>query len=60
MRWTGVYIPLLPSPMVEIMQSPVPFMLGVPAEARATYRHRTRASRIYNAPRLIPPMMSRS
>ena len=28
-RWQGVFIPLLPVQMVEIMQSPVPFLLGV-------------------------------
>ena len=33
MRWQGVYIPLLPAVMCEIMQSPVPFIIGVHTDA---------------------------
>lgn len=46
MRWQGVYIPLLPAVMSEIMQSPVPFILGVHADAFAHARSmvRTRAA----------------
>ena len=33
MVWQGVFVPLLPDHMCEFLQSPVPFILGVRAEA---------------------------
>ena len=45
-RWQGSYIPLLPTQLVDFLQSPVPFIAGVAAtpanldEASAIYEYR--------------------
>ena len=38
MRWQGVYVPLLPDMMLDFLQSPVPFLLGIHADAYAAAR----------------------
>ena len=38
MRWQGVYVPLLPDLMLDFLQSPVPFLLGIHADAYAAAR----------------------
>ena len=35
MRWQGVYVPLLPDLMLDFLQSPVPYILGLHATAYA-------------------------
>ena len=45
LRWQGIYIPLLPGLLVEVLQSPVPFVIGI------------HASTFASACRALPPML---